>query len=58
MSNWQEEYERKQISADDAASLVKSGDCVVFTAGREAFAAGLPLQLESVSSPEVGTSNP
>ena len=43
MSNWQEEYERKQISADDAAGLVKSGDCVVFTAGREAFAVGLAL---------------
>jgi len=43
MGDWQEEYARKQISADEAANLVKSGDQVVFTAGREAFAVGLML---------------
>ena len=43
MKDWQEEYVRKQISAEEAANLVKSGDRVVFTAGREAFAIGLAL---------------
>jgi ABC-type branched-subunit amino acid transport system substrate-binding protein len=41
MKDWQEEYVRKQISAEEAANLVKSGDRVVFTAGRETFAIGL-----------------
>jgi 4-hydroxybutyrate CoA-transferase len=43
MKDWQDEYARKQISAEDAANLIKSGDRVVFTAGREAFAVGLAL---------------
>ena len=43
MSDWREEYKRKQIPAHEAAQLVKSGDKVVFTAGREAFAVGLAL---------------
>ena len=41
--DWQEEYKRRFISADEAAKLVKSGDHVVFTAGREAFALGLMI---------------
>jgi 4-hydroxybutyrate CoA-transferase len=43
MADWRAEYEKKRISADDAAKFVKSGDKVVFTAGREAFAVGLAL---------------
>jgi len=41
--DWREEYQRKFISAEEAAGLVKSGDCVVFTMGREAFAVGMAL---------------
>ena len=43
--DWQDEYESKMISAEKAASFVKSGDQVVFTAGREAFAIGLAMIL-------------
>jgi len=43
MRDWQEEYSRKQISAEEAANLVKPSDRVAFTAGREAFAVGLAL---------------
>lgn len=43
MENWRTEYERKTISAEEAAKMVKSGDRVVFTAGREAFAIGLAI---------------
>lgn len=38
-----EEYRRKLISAEDAAMLVKSGDHVAFTFGREAQAVGLAI---------------
>lgn len=41
--NWQEEYKSKFIEADAAANMVKSGDTVVFTMGREAYALGLML---------------
>jgi len=41
--DWQEEYRRKLISAEQAASFVKSGDLVMFTAGREAHAIGLAI---------------
>lgn len=43
VTDWQEEYERKFISAEQAANMVKSGDIVVFTPGREAFAVGLAI---------------
>ncbi|MBI5440275.1 MAG: hypothetical protein HY900_03585, partial [Deltaproteobacteria bacterium] len=43
MSGWREEYERRFISAEEAAEMVKSGDRVAFTSGREAFAVGLAL---------------
>ena len=43
MHEWQTEYERKLVSAEEAAKLVKSGDYVVFTMGREAFAVGLAI---------------
>lgn len=41
--DWQEEYKRKQISAEKAANFVKSGDRVVFTLGREPLAIGLAI---------------
>ena len=43
MQNWQEEYKRKLISAEEAASKVKSGDNVAFTAGREALTVGMAI---------------
>ena len=43
MPSWQEEYQRKLTSAEEAAGLVKSGDLVAFTAGREAHAVGLAI---------------
>ena len=43
MADWREEYQRKLISAEEAAELVKSGDYVVFTMGREAYAVGLAI---------------
>lgn len=43
MASWQEEYQSKLISAEEAAKLVKSGDHVAFTAGREAHAVGLAI---------------
>jgi 4-hydroxybutyrate CoA-transferase len=43
MRGWEEEYKEKFVSAEKAASVVKSGDKVAFTTGREAFAVGLAL---------------
>jgi len=43
MESWQDEFKRKTISAEEAANLVKSGDRVAFTMGREAYAVGLAL---------------
>lgn len=40
---WTEEYQRKLISANAAAGLVKSGDLVSFTMGREAAAIGVAI---------------
>ena len=40
MEGWREEYQRKQISAEEAAALIKPGDYVAFTLGREAHAVG------------------
>jgi 4-hydroxybutyrate CoA-transferase len=40
--DWQEEYKRKLISAEEAANLIKSGDSVMIT-GREPLAIGLAL---------------
>jgi 4-hydroxybutyrate CoA-transferase len=37
---WQEEYKKKMISAEEAAKMVKSGDRVVFAAGRETLSLG------------------
>lgn len=43
VDNWQEEYKRKFISADEAVKVIKSGSKVAFTYGREPFALGLGL---------------
>ncbi len=40
---WKKDYESKFISADEAAQLVKPGDYVAFTGGRESFAIGLAI---------------
>jgi 4-hydroxybutyrate CoA-transferase len=40
MLNWQEHYQKDMLSAEEAAKLVKSGDYVVFTTGREATSVG------------------
>lgn len=40
---WKEVYKNKLISAEEAASLVKSGDRVAFTMGREGHAVGLAI---------------
>ena len=41
--DWREEYRNKTITAEEAARLVKSGDRVVFTSGREALTVGLAI---------------
>lgn len=43
MTEWQEEYRRKTISAEEAAGMVKNGDFVVFATGRETYAIGMAL---------------
>ena len=43
MKDWREEYKDKLISAEEAASFVKSGDRVVWPVGRETFAIGLAI---------------
>jgi len=40
---WQEEYERKLTSPEEAVKLIKSGDYVSFTTGLEALDLGLAL---------------
>lgn len=42
-TDWKAEYESKFISAEEAANLVKPGQRVVFSSGRESFAIGLAL---------------
>ncbi|MDY7019122.1 MAG: acetyl-CoA hydrolase/transferase C-terminal domain-containing protein [Chloroflexota bacterium] len=41
--SWQEEYRRKQVSAEEAVKVVKSGDRVVFAPGVESLALALAL---------------
>ena len=43
MRDWREEFERKLITAEEAAQKVKPGDTVSFTLGREAFSIGLAI---------------
>ena len=42
-ANWQEEYKRKLVTPEEAVKVIKSGDHVAFTYGREPFALGLAL---------------
>jgi len=41
--SWQEEFKRKLVTAEKAVEVVKSGDRVSFTYGREPRALGLAL---------------
>ena len=41
--DWRKAYEAKFISPDQVANMVRSGDHVNFTVGREAFACGLAI---------------
>lgn len=41
--NWKEEYERKFVTPEEAISVVKSGDRVVFVQGMEPFDLGFAL---------------
>ena len=43
MSSVQEEFQRKLISDEEAAKLVKSGDRIAFTSGRDARTIGLAI---------------
>lgn len=43
MRDWQEEYKKKLISAEEAAKFVKSGHCVAFTIGKEAYTLGAAI---------------
>jgi 4-hydroxybutyrate CoA-transferase len=43
VADWQEEYKRRFISAEEAAEMVKPGNYVGFTLGREAQSIGLAL---------------
>lgn len=58
MASWQEEYQSKLISAEEAAKLVKSGDHVAFTAGREAHAVGLAIAARKEELKDVKVSAP
>ena len=42
-ADWRSEYEKRILRADDAVNLVKPGDRVAFTSGREALAIGIAL---------------
>ncbi len=41
--DWREEYKKKIITAEQAAAMLKSGDRLVFTAGREAYSIGFAI---------------
>ncbi len=41
--DWKEEYEKKFTTPDEVSRLIKSGDTVAFTAGREAHSLGLAI---------------
>ena len=43
MVDWQEEYEKKTVSPEEAIKAVKSGDCVSFAYGMEPLALGMAL---------------
>ena len=41
--SWQEEYQKKLVSPEEAVSVIKSGDRVCFVQGNEPQALGLAL---------------
>ena len=41
--DWKKEYERKLVTPEEAISVIKSGDRVVFAQGMEPFDLGLAL---------------
>jgi 4-hydroxybutyrate CoA-transferase len=41
--DWHDDFKRRVITAEQAAGMVKSGDRVVFSAGRESFSIGLAI---------------
>ncbi len=41
--DWKEDYEKKMTTPEEAAKLVKSGDQIIFTLGRETQALGLAI---------------
>ncbi|MCP4551621.1 MAG: hypothetical protein GY834_06185, partial [Bacteroidetes bacterium] len=52
--SWKDEYRQKMVTAEEAISVVKSGDLVIFTQGMEPFDLGLALtarvtELENVT---------
>lgn len=51
--DWQEEYQRKFTTPDEIAMLVKSGDTIAFTAGREAHSLGLAIAARKEELKEV-----
>ena len=57
---WREEYDKKFISAEEAANLVKSGNLVVFTSGREARTIGLAIaaRMDEFQGVTIATSTP
>lgn len=58
--NWRNEYKRKFVSSDEAIKVVKSGDRVAFTHGREPLALGLALaaRREELKGVRIYVSNP
>jgi len=42
-ADWREEYKRKLVTPEEAVKIIKSGNLVAFTYGREPFALGLAL---------------
>jgi len=60
IDSWQEEYERKFVTADEAVKVVKSGDRVAFTHGSEPLALGLALaaRREELKDVRIYVSNP
>ena len=47
---WKEEYEKKLVTPEEAISVVKSGDLVVFTQGMEPFDLGLALTIPRMAA--------
>lgn len=58
MQDWRKEYKRKLISAEEAANLVKSGDTIGFTVGREARSVGLAIAARKEELRDVKVSMP